>query len=200
MCIDILSMKPHSVGELTSEELNVSVIRFLLLCICFVGISLVGMAPAKAMHTSHLQSVNLSTDDGSFEVSSLAPISLAQGESPTSKVPPLSVSNSHNLPSVILSHSLDVTSSSDLSHPIYVNGFSLRFSHGNFNSDELAPDYVKVFEFSEVSFASSARHYVERFTPQHQWMMHINSQSLRLSAWKDSNLQYIPQQYAHLFA
>lgn len=188
-------MKPHSVGKSTSEELNVSVIRFLLLCFCLVGIT-----PAKAEHISHLQPVDFSTASSSFELISSDTISFDQGESPTCKVESLPVSNSHSISSLILSHFLDFTSSSDLSHPIYVNGFSLRFAHGNFNSDELTPDYVKVFEFSEVSFASSARHYVERFTPQHQWMMHINSHALRLSAWKDSNLQYIPQQYAHLFA
>lgn len=177
-----------------------SVIRFLILCLFLGSTSLVGMTAAKADHTSSLQLVDLSTDASPSELSSFASISLQQGEPPICKVQSLPVSNSHSVPSVTSSHSLDLTSSSDLSQPIYVNGFSLRFTHGNFNNDELTPDYVKVFEFSEVSFTSSARHYVERFTPQHQWMMHMNSHSLRLSAWKDSNLQYIPQQYAHLFA
>lgn len=193
-------MKPHSVVKFTYEELNVSVIRFLILCLFLGCTSLVGITAAKAEHASNLQLVDLSTDSSSFELSSFAALSLEQGESPTCKVQSLPVSNSHSVPSVTSSHCLDLTSSSDVSQPIYINGFSLRFAHGNFNSDELTPDYVKVLEFSEVSFTSSARHYVERFTPQHQWMMHINSQSLRLSAWKDSNLQYIPQQYAHLFA
>lgn len=193
-------MKPHSNGEFTSEERNVSVIRFLLLCLCLGSISLVGITAAKADHTSSLQLVDLSTASSSFELSSLASISLEQGESPTCKAQSLPMSNLHCVPSLTSSDSLDFTSSHDLSQPIYVNSFSLRFAHGNFNSDELLPDYVKVFEFSEVSLASSARHYVERFTPQHQWMMQTNSQSLRLSSWKDSNLQYIPQQYAHLFA
>ncbi|MGV3000735.1 hypothetical protein [Vibrio sp.] len=164
------------------------------------SISLVGITTTKAEHASSLQLVDLSTDSSFFESNSFASISLDQGESSTRNVKFFPMSNSHNEPSVTTSHFLDLTSSSDLNQSIYVNGFSLRFAHGNFNSDELAPDYVKVFEFSEVSFTSSARHYVERFTPQHQWMMHMNSHSLRLSAWKDSNLQYIPQQYAHLFS
>ena len=198
-------MKPHSNEEFTSEELNVSVIRFLLLCLCLGSISLVGITPAKAEHISSLPSVDFSiatsaTDSISFEPSSIDPNSTDQSMAPTCKVQSLSTSNLHCVPNLTSSHSLDFTSSIDLNHDIYVNSFSLRFAHGNFNSDELIPDYVKVFEFSEVSLASSARHYVECFRPQHHWMMQTNSQSLRLSSWKDSNLQYIPQQYAHLFA
>lgn len=152
------------------------IIRFLLLCICLIGI-----IPAKAEHVSYLQSVDLSTNLIPFEQDMASSIL-------------------HCTPNTTSPHPQDFTYSMDLSHAICVNSFSLRFAQGNFNSDELIPDYVKVFEFSEVSLASSARHYVERFTPQHQWMMQTKSQSLRLSSWKDSNLQYIPQQYAHLFA
>ncbi|MGO3800672.1 MAG: hypothetical protein ACTJHE_15795, partial [Vibrio casei] len=176
-------------------KLDVSTIRFILLFFCVIGAT-----HAKADHIPDLHQARLSP----------VLVSLSQNITSTCQITALDVSavpclsntastdslNQHSLNP----HSSKLASSTDFSNDIYVNSFNLRFAHGSFNHDELTPDYVEIFEFSVVSFSSTAWHYTERFTPQHDWMILTKSKSPRISSWKDSNLQYIPQQYPHLFA
>ncbi len=88
----------------------------------------------------------------------------------------------------------------DLSHDIHVNGVSLRFAHGALNEDESWPSYALVYEFAILPNPLLALGYVEPFTAQLNWPLYATFSKSRLAAWKDSNLQYIPQQYAPFFA
>ncbi|WP_194090026.1 hypothetical protein [Vibrio hibernica] len=108
--------------------------------------------------------------------------------------------NASNSASKYTSPTPNLTSSIDLSHDIYINGFTLRFAHTNVSDDELTPEYVTIFEFPILPHLEITQYFTETFTPQLNWMMRTNTQASRLSAWKDSNLQYIPQQYPTSFA
>ncbi|WP_126000540.1 hypothetical protein [Vibrio aphrogenes] len=157
-------------------------IQFILLFFCLIGAS-----HAKAEHisnnpilpssTSSVMWTNISDEACSLSVSNDVSISCELG---SSSVP-----------------STEWASLFDLSHDIYVNSFTLRLAHATLNNEALTPDYVKVFEFTEISWSSMAFHQHETLAPQSDWMIKYDPQSSRLSGWKDSNLQYIPQQYSH---
>ena len=84
----------------------------------------------------------------------------------------------------------------DLSHYLHVSSFSLRFAHASSNDDELTPEYLLEFEFALMPVPELALGYIEPFGRELNWMLQTNTQTSRLSAWKDSNLQYIPQQFS----
>lgn len=166
-------------------------IRFILLFFCFIGTT-----HAKTDHISDLYQTRLSSVSVSLSQNMTSTCQIQIASLDVSALPCLSNATSSDSLSPHLS---ELTSPNDFNSDIYVNSFNLRFAHGSVNHDELTPDYVEIFEFSVVSLSSTARHYIEKFTPQHDWMILTKSKSLRISSWKDSNLQYIPQQYPHLF-
>mgnify|MGYP005992907293 CR=1 FL=1 len=168
-------------------------LRFFLLCFCFIG-----AAHAKADHTSDLRLSPLSESSASL-VNSIIPKN-------DPELSTLSVSNkctsnnASNSASKYTSPIPKLTSSIDLSHDIYINGFTLRFAHANVSDDELTPEYVKIFEFPILPHLETTQYFTEVLAPQLNWMMRTNTQASRLSAWKESNLQYIPQQYSSSLA
>ncbi|WP_228767356.1 hypothetical protein [Vibrio hibernica] len=168
-------------------------LRFFLLCFCFIG-----AAHAKADHTSDLR-LTPSLVSSTSVVNHIIPKN-------DPELSTLSVSNkctsnnASNSASKYTSPTPNLTSSIDLSHDIYINGFTLRFAHTNVSDDELTPEYVTIFEFPILPHLEITQYFTETFTPQLNWMMRTNTQASRLSAWKDSNLQYIPQQYPTSFA
>lgn len=176
-------------------------LRLFLLCFCFIG-----AAHAKAEHTSNLSLSPLSDSSASLvnnimskNNNELSVLSVQSKGATTNASNTNNASNTYSA-SKYTSPTPKLTSSIDLSHDIYVNGFTLRFAHSNVNDDELTPEYVTIFEFPILPHLETTQYFTETFTPQLNWMMRINSQASRLSAWKDSNLQYIPQQYPTSFA
>lgn len=163
-------------------------LRLFLLCFCFIG-----AAHAKADHTSDLR-INPLLESTTSSVNSIIPKN-------DTELSTLSVSNkctsnnASNSASKYTSPTPNLTSSIDLSHDIYINGFTLRFAHTNVSDDELTPEYVKIFEFPILPHLETTQYFTEVLSPQLNWMMQTNTQASRLSSWKDSNLQYIPQQY-----
>lgn len=163
-------------------------LRLFLLCFCFIG-----AAHAKADHTSDLR-INPLLESTTSSVNSIIPKN-------DTELSTLSVSNkctSNNASSSASKYTSptpNLTSSIDLSHDIYINGFTLRFAHTNVSDDELTPEYVKIFEFPILPHLETTQYFTEVLSPQLNWMMQTNTQASRLSSWKDSNLQYIPQQY-----
>ncbi|MGO2507985.1 MAG: hypothetical protein ACTH6Y_03215 [Vibrio hibernica] len=168
-------------------------LRLFLLCFCFIG-----AAHAKADHTSDLRLSPLSESSASL-VNSIIPKN-------DTELSTLSVSNkctsnnASNSASKYTRPTPNLTSSIDLSHDIYINGFTLRFAHTNVSDDGLTPEYVKIFEFPILPHLATTQYFTEVLAPQLNWMMRTNTQASRLSAWKDSNLQYIPQQYSSSLA
>lgn len=96
-------------------------------------------------------------------------------------------------------HSSEVSPAFDLSHGIHINSAKLRVAHNGPSDGDGAPIYGLVFEFAIEPSLQLALGYVEPFSPQLSWMLHASSPASRLGAWKDSNLQYLPQQYSPSF-
>ncbi|MBD1572453.1 hypothetical protein HC725_04020 [Vibrio sp. S17_S38] len=167
-------------------------LRLFLLCFCFIG-----AVHAKAEHTSDLRLtpplvsstsvVNHIISKNDTELSTLSVLNKCASNNV--------LSCSSNSTSKYTSPIPKLTSSIDLSHDIYINGFTLRFAHINVSDDELTPEYVKIFEFPILPHLETTQYFTEVLSPQLNWMMQTNTQASRLSSWKDSNLQYIPQQY-----